>query len=265
VGPVARPLGVVLALAAMDTSEALPEEVTRVLSAFVAAAEGALGDTLKSIVLYGSAAEGRLRKTSDVNVIVVLDRFEIQRVNRLREPLRTAHAAIELETMFLLEKEIAAAVEAFAVKFADVRHRHRVLYGKNPFAKLAPSRAAETARLKQVLLNLVLRSRQRYLLASLRDEQLAALVSDVAGPLRTCAEALLELRGVPAASPKEALAKIVAAWPGEDWESVLSNVSEARETGQLPPQVGAPTLLRLIDLASKLHAEVEALPAAGRV
>ncbi len=249
----------------MDTREGLPEEVSGVLSAFVAAAEGALGDTLRSIVLYGSAAEGRLRKTSDVNVIVVLARFDVERVNRLREPLRTAHAAIELEAMFLLEAEVAAAVEAFAVKFADVRQRHRVLYGNDPFADVAPSRAAEVARLKQVLLNLVLRSRQRYLLASLRDEQLAAHVSDLAGPLRTCAGALLELRGVPAASPKEALARLVAQWPGEGWESVLSNVSKARETGQLPPQVGAPTLLRLIDLASKLYAEVEALPDAGGV
>jgi hypothetical protein len=44
----------------------------RGLSDLVAAARQALGDTLDSIVLYGSAAEARLRPASDVNVIFVL-------------------------------------------------------------------------------------------------------------------------------------------------------------------------------------------------
>src|SRR5262245_38266709 len=98
----------------------LPEPVDRVLAGFVDAAESALGPDLRSIVLYGSAAEGKLRKTSDVNVMVVLAAFNPERVDKLREPLRAAHAAVELEAMFLLEKEIPAAVEAFAVKFADI-------------------------------------------------------------------------------------------------------------------------------------------------
>lgn len=243
----------------MREGEPLPDEVGRVLSGFVAAASEALGESLVSIILYGSAAEGRLRKTSDVNVVVVLRKFDVDQVNRLREPLRTAHAAIQLEAMFLLEREIVAAVEAFAVKFADLRQRHRVLYGTNPFEAVAPSRAAEIARLEQVLLNLVLRLRQRYLLVSLRDEQLAAIVADATGPIRACAEALLELRDEKAPSPKEALAKVVSKWPGEGWEQVLERMSEARETGALPPGLAAATVLSLIDLGTKLRAEVNAV------
>ena len=41
------------------------ERAERGLSDLVAAARQALGDTLDSIVLYGSAAEGRLRPASD--------------------------------------------------------------------------------------------------------------------------------------------------------------------------------------------------------
>jgi predicted nucleotidyltransferase len=214
---------------------------------------------LRSIVLYGSAAEGRLRKTSDVNVIVVLERFDVARLDGLREPLRAAHAAIELTAMFLLEREIPAAVEAFAVKFADIRHRHHVLLGSDPFGSIAPSRAAEIARLRQVLLNTVLRLRQAYLLRSLRDEQAARVVADTAGPIRAYAEALLELRGDEVPSPKEALARVVATLPGSGWNEVLVNLSLARESGSLPPGVGPGMLLRLIELASALRAEVEAL------
>jgi predicted nucleotidyltransferase len=226
---------------------------------FVDAAQAALGDDLRSIVVYGSAAEGRMRKTSDLNVIVVLAAFDPAKVDELREPLRTAHAAVALEAMFLLESEIPAAVEAFAVKFADIRQRRRVIYGSDPFADVAPSRSAEIARLKQVLLNLTLRLRNRYLLVSLRDEQAVLLVADSAGPLRTCAEALLELQGAPAPSPKEALERVAASVPGESFGEVLAHVSEARETGSLPPQVGPRTVFKLLDLASAMYREVERL------
>jgi predicted nucleotidyltransferase len=237
----------------------LPEAVKHGLSSFVEAAQAALGETLRSVVLFGSAAEGKLRKTSDVNVIVVLSRFEVERIDRLREPLRTAHAAIKLDAMFLLEQEIAAAVEAFAVKFADIRHRHRVLFGTDVFADVAPSRSAELARLDQALLNTILRLRRGYLLRSLRDEQVGAFVADVTGPIRACAEALLELQGTPAASPKEALAQFASQLPGAGWRDVVDHLSEVRETGALPPGVGPVILLRLIELATLLRSAAVAL------
>jgi predicted nucleotidyltransferase len=69
--------------------------VDRVLESFVEAARSCLGSDLRSIVLYGSAAEGRLRQTSDVNAIVILAAFDAAKVDQLREPLRTAHAAVD--------------------------------------------------------------------------------------------------------------------------------------------------------------------------
>ena len=179
----------------------LPATVERVLREFVDATREAFGPELRAVVLYGSAAEGRLRPTSDVNVVVVLAAFDRARADRLREPLRLAQAAVRLTAMFLLESEIGPAVEAFAVKFADLGRRRRVLYGADPFARLAIGRPAEAARLTQVLLNLVLRLRAAYLLRGLREEQLARVVADAAGPLRSCAATLIGLESPPGAAP----------------------------------------------------------------
>src|SRR4051812_7959120 len=195
----------------------LPPHIARSLIGFVEAARAALGPDLRSIVLFGSGAEGRLRATSDLNLILVLREFRPEAVDGLREPLRTAQAAARVETMFLLEGEVRAAVEAFAVKFADVLRRHVVLLGDDPFTGVSLPRAAEVARLRQVLLNLTLRLRQQYMLRSLREEQAALAVADAAGPLRSFAAALLELAGRPAPSPKEALATVVAQLPGSGW------------------------------------------------
>jgi len=237
----------------------LPGDVARALDDFVAAARAAFGDQLESVVLYGSAAEGALRATSDVNVVLVLRAFERERADLLREPIRVAHATVRLRAMFLLAEEVAGAAEAFAQKFDDVRRRHRVLWGRDPFAALAPSRAALLARINQVLLNLTLRLRAAYVERGLYEEQLVAVVADAAPPLRTAAASLLELEGHPGASPKLALREVALALGGPATEAALSRMSQARDTGTLPASAGGQTLLDLIELARALRTRLLAL------
>jgi predicted nucleotidyltransferase len=237
----------------------LPPDVGRMLDAFVGAARDSFGDELVSVVLFGSAAEGRMRRTSDVNLIVVLRAFDPERAARLAGAYQTASAAIHLDAMFLLEAEVPAAVEAFAVKFADVLRRRRVLHGPDPFTDVRPSRQAEILRLRQVLLNLTLRLRRRYLQDATREEQLALAIADAAGPLRAAAAALLELEGRPVDAPKAALAAIVAELPSGAWGDLLAVVSAVRETSSLPSGVAGPALLQLLELARLLGQRAAAL------
>lgn len=239
----------------------LPPGVQRVLSEFVSAARNAFGHDLRAIVLYGSAAEGQLRASSDVNVLLVLSAFEQEKANQLREVLRQAHAAIRLNAMFLLDSEVAAAAEAFAEKFADILRRRRILHGVDPFAAVSIPREAAIVRLKQTLLNLTLRLREAYVSRSLREEQLIATIADTAGPLRSCAALLLELEGRGANSPKEALPQVAASVPekGLEFAEAISRISEARQTGKLPHGVAEITLFRLIELAREMRARAEAL------
>jgi predicted nucleotidyltransferase len=217
----------------------LPQDVAQGLDAFVASAKEVLEGDLAAIILFGSAAEGRMRATSDVNVLVALKRFDKARIDRLREPMRLAHAVIRLEAMFILESELSDAAEAFAVKFADIRARHRVLAGSDLTQALQPSRAAMLTRLRQILLNYTLRTRERYVLVSLREEQLAPLLADSAGPLRSAAEIILQLEGRPAASPKEALEALARELDGERWNEALARLSDARAEGELAAGAGA--------------------------
>lgn len=223
------------------------------LRTFVEAARAAFGDDLRSVVLFGSAVEGRLRPTSDVNVLVLLSAFDRSKADRLREPLRTAHAAIRLSAMFLLEAELQPAIEAFAVKFGDIARRRQILFGSDPFATTAVPRAAAITRLKQTLLNLTLRARETYIARGLREEQLVAAISEMAGPLRACAATLVELQGGAAASPKEALERVAAQLlPGAEGTALLSQITDARITSALPPGTAGATFCGLIDLAQRM-------------
>ena len=237
----------------------LPPQVEQSINRFVEDVRAAFGADLVSIVMYGSAAEGRLRATSDVNTLLVLKRFDQSHADQMREPMRLAHATVQMNTMFLLEAEVPTAMEAFAVKFADIVARHRVLFGTDPFATVEPTRDALIRRLKQVLLNLQLRLRERYVLLSLREEQLALVIADAAGPLRSSAASLLHLEGQALLPPKEALEKVVGEMNDAGLTTILHEVSTAREDRQLEPGRSSPALLGLIEITRRLRERVELL------
>jgi predicted nucleotidyltransferase len=231
----------------------LPENVEKCVEDFVDTARQAFGADLVSAILFGSAATGELRATSDVNLLLVIKRFEQRSADLMRDPMRLAHAAIQLNVMFLLEDEVKAAVEAFAVKFADIATRHRVLIGHDPFANINVSRDSLLRRLDQVLLNLQLRLRERYVSLSLREEQLAHFIADAAPPLRSSAASILQLEGRDELAGKLALEQIVAESSRPEFEHLLHNMSEARKRGYLAPGVAPSTAMNLIQLTRYLR------------
>jgi predicted nucleotidyltransferase len=231
----------------------LSPQVSRVLNDFVAAAQAAFASELRSVVLFGSAAEGRLRATSDVNLLLLLANFDQARADELRTPLSVAQAAIRLSPMFILEAELPAAITAFAEKFSDILRRRKVLFGSDPFVGVTIPREILISRLDQVLLNLTLRLREAYVTRGLREEQLAFAIADAAGPLRSCAATLLELDGQKETSPKAALEKFVQTSGNSTWSETLRRVSEAREQQILPPGVAGAALLKLIEIAQQMR------------
>ncbi len=230
----------------------LPQNVQEVLADFLETVKAESGSNLISIVLYGSAAEGRLRAASDVNLMLVFNEFNHSQIEGMREKFRIAHAAINLNIMFILETEIPTASEAFAVKFTDIIHRHIVLHGVSPFSKLNISREATLSRLNQVIINLMLRLRERFVLLSLREEQLIPVIADVTGPIRACAATILNLEGGSQVHPKEALQALTLKFQG-NWEETLKNMSVAREEMDLSPGKAAATLLGQLDLLEAMQ------------
>jgi hypothetical protein len=157
--------------------------------------------------------------------------------------------------MFILESEITVASDAFAVKFADIAARHVVLSGKDPFAGLTVSREASVRRLRQVLVNLVLRLRERYALAALYDDQMALAAAEALAPLRACAATLLMLEGEPPLAPRDALKRVADAAGGA---AALAAITEARERGGAPKTGGA-ALLGAIEIAAGIETRAERL------
>jgi predicted nucleotidyltransferase len=244
----------------MDAAAAvadLPEAARSALATFLEEARAAFGPDLRSAVLYGSAAEGRLRASSDINLLLVLDRLEPAAAERLAAPYRAARARARIEAMFLRADELPAAAEAFASKFADMRRRHRVLFGTDPLAALVIPRAAEALRLRQELLNLVLRGRSSLVLDADRDDALARVLAELAGPLRAAAGTLREIEGAPPIGARESL-EAEAAREGPEFAAAVAILPAVR-AGSLPPAgTAGPSLAALLALAERLRARATA-------
>jgi len=237
----------------------LSPEVRKILRDFVGAACNSFGDQLRSVTLFGSAAEGKLRPTSDVNLVVVLSAFEKTRADQLSQPLRLSQAAIQLRPMFVLDSEIPDATRSFASKFADILRRRVVLYGDDSFSTVSVPREAEIRQLRQQLLNITLRLRAAYVARSLREEQLASFIAGVIGPLRSTSAALLELEGHPAASPERAFELLGLDFQLPAWDEALSLIAAIQDV-RLPPSGAAQQLVfQLLEFARLAAARLDFL------
>jgi predicted nucleotidyltransferase len=236
---------------APQLTEDLPPPVTVVLEDFIGALLQATGSQLDSVILFGSAAEGRLRSTSDINLLVVAEALTLQQLDAVRLTLLAGRSAVGLTVMFLQKAELANAMEAFAVKFTDIKARHRVLYGKSPLESLEITREATVRRVRQVLLNLTLRLRERYVIDGDHEERLARILADVVGPIRASAATLIGLKDGRTLAPKAALEELFA---GGSWGECLSGLSAIHRDEHLP----AGGTCRLLGDVLRLLAELDA-------
>jgi hypothetical protein len=237
----------------------LTANVREVLTNFLASAQAAFSEDLQAAVLFGSAAEGALRKSSDVNLILVLRRFVPERAQLLRNDLETAEAAILLRVMFLTQDEIPAAGEAFAQKFSDILRRRVVLLGPDPFAGLTISHAAQVRRLRQVLLNLLLRLRETYTGQDVGSRSALSMLAESTGALQSSAVLLLVLEGREAPKPKQALMQVAEQVAPGKFADALAKLSQLRENGALPDADAQEVMIGMMELAAAMHRSAAAL------
>lgn len=233
----------------------LPPAATQGLEMVVEALRANVGDDLVSVVLFGSGAEGRLRKSSDVNLLVVVRGLDMKALEPAREALRGAQALAQVRLMLLDASEVQDALHAFPEKVDDLLRRSQVLVGTHPFAEMQVDRRRLLERLDQVLLNQVLRLRERSLYRGLREEQATHLVAEAAGPLRACAASLASLHGKSVA-PKEALIAFVAS-QAPAFQPLMEQLSAAREGHRLAPGAASDALLKCIELTEALRGAVK--------
>ena len=232
-----------------------PPEIDRIalLNTFVDTMKQKLGSELISVILFGSAAENRMRPQSDINLLVVLRSCQLETLNKINTDYREQRGLIKLTCLFLEKEDLPAAFISFPIKFLDISRRSQVLFGEDLIPQIKIDPVHLKFQLQQTILNLRIRLRERYTVASLRQEQLVNIMNEFSGPLRSCAFSIADIAGTSPKNPKQAMASFLESYFPDRAKTMGQTISTIREESGLSPEQIIPAFKDYFEILSKMQ------------
>ncbi len=150
----------------------------RELNELVDRLKKAVGNNLKAVVLYGSAASGEFHpKHSDLNVLCILERLDAIELEKLNPASvwweRKGHPAPLVFTFEALRDSAGL----FAIELLDIKTHRRMLFGEDFFARLEVPMTLHRLQVKYELRTNLIRLRQGYLAAPPKPKRLLELMT----------------------------------------------------------------------------------------
>ena len=176
----------------------------------------AFGKGLRAVVLYGSAAAGEhLPGRSDTNVLVLVDSLDAG-------PLLAASAAMKAWSddnpppLTMTASEWQRSADIFAMEYADILERHKVLFGDLPLnVKVDPAHLR--LQLEHEAMGTLLQLRRAALAAGNDGKAQIELLDGASSTVMVIFRALLRLRGeVPPSDNVELAGKVAALTRADD-------------------------------------------------
>jgi len=135
------------------------------------------GTHLRSVILYGSTVAGdHLGKRSDHNILVVLDRLDVEELRALAPVVRPWVKAGNLAPLLFTPESLVTSAAIFPLEIADIKDNHRVLFGTDVVGPLAVHAANLQLELEHELKGKLMKLRAQYLLVQGQPRQVTELM-----------------------------------------------------------------------------------------
>ncbi len=158
----------------MQASEAMENTA---LDKIVGALKEALGDRLRNIVLYGSAARGDFQKaTSDINLLVVLEKLDPESLALLSPAMSKWRRDGQPFPRFFTPELISESTDVFPIEYLDIRAHHVVLYGSDPFEDLVVHEEHLRLWCEREMREKMMRLREAYIMSQGKEKALKNLL-----------------------------------------------------------------------------------------
>lgn len=188
----------------------------------------AFGTELRSVVLYGSAAVGEhIPKRSDYNVLVIVDTLPVERLRAAAAVSAAWGDAGNPAPMTLTTKEWRGSADIFAMEYADILERHKILYGEAPFDGIRVDPRDLRLQLEHEAMGKLLRLRQGVLAAGGDGRRQVELLAASVSTIMVIFRAVIRLEGAAPATDNVALSQAVARYARFDsapFERVVRHV-----------------------------------------
>jgi predicted nucleotidyltransferase len=249
-----------LAAAGDQVKDTAAEEVIldarQVAERFAREVKEALGERLRSIVLYGSAARGEwLASVSDINVLVLLDDIAGSSLAALSPAVRR-YAAERVRPIVAEQREWRKATDVFGIELAEMQDWHALLAGDDPLMGLLVQRPSLRLQAERELRGKLLQLHLGMLLAE-APAQLGALLLGSLPSLTTYFRTALRLAEQPVSPETERTLRDACALVDADPAGLLA-VLHARRSGKpLELKLQDPLLDQFNTAAEQLAAYID--------
>lgn len=114
----------------------LPEHISKKIGIFLNNLKLSFEDNLISVILYGSSVSGEFNeKNSNVNLLVVLNKIDINDLDKIRFLLKK-YSFNNFTPLFLTEEQIYTSLDTFPMEFLDMKESYLCLYGKDELKEI---------------------------------------------------------------------------------------------------------------------------------
>ena len=172
----------------------------------------ALGNNLKSFVLYGSAATGEQYKTSDFNTIIILDDINYEGLTAISRAVKKWVKQGNPVPLIFTAASIERSTDVFPLEFTEIKENHHVIYGADLFEKIEVSTSNLRLECERELKSSMLRLSQAYIMTEGNPKNIKKLMRDSISTVTALFKGVIRLYGEkpPAKKPD-----IIAAMPAD--------------------------------------------------
>lgn len=196
----------------------------------------AYGPDLRSVVLYGSAAAGEhIPKLSDYNVLVLVDALSVERLRAASAVARAWGEAGNPAPMTLTTREWRGSADIFAMEYADILERHKILYGEAPFEGVQVDLSDLRLQLEHEAMGKLLRLRQGVLAAGGDARRQLELLTASLSTIMVIFRAVIRLHKAVPSTDNVAVARTVADYGSFDAAPFERVVRHVRGEQRLSP------------------------------
>ena len=177
----------------------------------------AYGADLRSVVLYGSAAAGEhIPKKSDYNILVLLDSLSLERLSAAAAVARAWNESGNPAPMTMTTREWKSSSDVFAMEYADILERHKILYGDSPFDGITVDPHDLRLQLEHEAMGKLLKLRQGVLASGGDPRRQLELLAASLSTIMVIFRAVARLEGAVPAKDNVTVSQTVAGYAGFD-------------------------------------------------
>jgi len=231
---------------------------TMTLDELVTQLRAAYGDDLHSVVLYGSAAAGEhIPKRSDYNVLVIAKSLSAEKLRAAAAVGAAWSGGGSPPPMTLTLEEWRASSDIFAMEYADILERHKVLYGEAPFGGVTVSRGDLRLQVEREAMGKLLQFRQGVLAAGNDGRRQIELLEASLSTMMVVFRGAARVAGDDPPLDNEALVASIAAKAGFDAAPFTRVVRHVRSAEKLNARDVAPVIDGYLDGLQRLVSYVD--------